>query len=158
MNNPGKPATQGTQYEEKYNTTCAGHHHTQANTCNANIFLLIRVLIVIQYKTHVNLFLSSIYLHPPIKVTYHHSLKQYSILLPLSSLHQTLYYIIIQQIFGEANLMVEKYNLLSSYPFIYIRLSEWLNLIVLKKILFATIKFVSAHILLYYIHFFYVFH
>jgi hypothetical protein len=36
MNNPGKPATQGTQYEEKYNTTCAGHHHTQTNTNNVN--------------------------------------------------------------------------------------------------------------------------
>ena len=36
MNNPEKLATQGTQCEEKHNTTSVGHHHTQTNTHNVN--------------------------------------------------------------------------------------------------------------------------
>ena len=29
MDNPEKLATQSKQYEEKYNTTCVGHHYAQ---------------------------------------------------------------------------------------------------------------------------------
>ena len=36
MDNLEKLATQGTQYEEKHNTTCVGHHYAQANTNNVN--------------------------------------------------------------------------------------------------------------------------
>ena len=36
MENSEKPATQGTQYEEKHNTTRVGHHHTQTKTNNVN--------------------------------------------------------------------------------------------------------------------------
>ena len=36
MDNPENPATQGTQDEEKHNTTCVGHHHTQTNTNYVN--------------------------------------------------------------------------------------------------------------------------
>jgi hypothetical protein len=36
MFNLEKLATQGTQYEEKHNTTCVGHHYAQANTNNVN--------------------------------------------------------------------------------------------------------------------------
>ena len=35
-NNPEKPATQGTEDEEKHKATCVGHHHTQTNTSKAN--------------------------------------------------------------------------------------------------------------------------
>jgi hypothetical protein len=40
MNNPEKPATLGTQDEEKqnkkHNTLCVGYHYTQTNTNNVN--------------------------------------------------------------------------------------------------------------------------
>ena len=40
INNLDKMATQGTQKgrqtKPKHNTTCAGHHYTQANTNNVN--------------------------------------------------------------------------------------------------------------------------
>jgi hypothetical protein len=37
MDNPEKLATQGSQSEEKRNTTCVGHHHTQTITNNVGI-------------------------------------------------------------------------------------------------------------------------
>ena len=36
MDNPEKLATSGTQYEEKHNTICVGHHYAQTNTNNEN--------------------------------------------------------------------------------------------------------------------------
>jgi len=36
MANPEKLSTWGTQYEEKHNTICVGHHYAQANTNNVN--------------------------------------------------------------------------------------------------------------------------
>jgi hypothetical protein len=36
MDNPKKLATQGTEYKEKHNTICVGHHYAQANTNNVN--------------------------------------------------------------------------------------------------------------------------
>ncbi len=36
MDNPEKLATQGTQYEEKYNTIYVGHDNTQTNTNKVN--------------------------------------------------------------------------------------------------------------------------
>jgi hypothetical protein len=36
MDNPEKLATPGTQYEEKHNTICVGHHYAQTNTNNEN--------------------------------------------------------------------------------------------------------------------------
>ena len=36
MDNTEKLTTQGTQYEEKHNTICVGHHYTQTNTINVN--------------------------------------------------------------------------------------------------------------------------
>ena len=36
MDNPEKLATQGTHYEEKYNTICVGHHYAQADTSNVS--------------------------------------------------------------------------------------------------------------------------
>ena len=40
MNNPEKPATQGTQDEDKHNkshnTICVGNHYTQTNTNSVN--------------------------------------------------------------------------------------------------------------------------
>jgi len=36
MDNPEKLAIHGTQYEEKHNTLCVGHHNAQKNTNNVN--------------------------------------------------------------------------------------------------------------------------
>ena len=36
MDNPEKLAKQGTQYQEKHNSICVGHHYTQINTNNVN--------------------------------------------------------------------------------------------------------------------------
>ena len=36
MDNPEKPAPQGTHDEEKHNRICVGHHYTQTNTNNIN--------------------------------------------------------------------------------------------------------------------------
>jgi hypothetical protein len=36
MDSPEKLATQGTQYEEKYNTICVGQRYAQTNTNNVN--------------------------------------------------------------------------------------------------------------------------
>lgn len=36
MLNPEKLVALGTQYAEKHNTMCAGHHHTQSDTNNIN--------------------------------------------------------------------------------------------------------------------------
>jgi homoserine acetyltransferase len=36
MDNPEKLTTYGTQYEEKHNAICVGHHYSQTNTNNVN--------------------------------------------------------------------------------------------------------------------------
>ena len=38
MNNPYKPAAQGTQDEDKDNTICAAHHHTQTTQARHDPF------------------------------------------------------------------------------------------------------------------------